>query len=63
MSATLHTTFGRSSVYRKEAYNHGTTAKVEWIVKYTQPDTGNMIVVRECKTRKEAFEWANIYKD
>lgn len=63
MSAELHTVFGRSSVYRKESYNHGTTAKVEWIVKYMRPVTGEMIVVRECKTRKEAFEWANIYKD
>ena len=63
MTATMHTVFGRSSVWRKESYNHGTTAKVVWIVKFMQPDTGNLVIVRECKTRKEAFEWANIYKD
>jgi len=61
MSATLHTVFGRSSVYRKEAYNHGTTAKVVWIVKYMKPVTGDMIVIRECKTLKEATQWALIY--
>ena len=63
MSEVMHTVFGRSSVWRKESYNHGTTAKVEWLVKFIQPDTGKLVIVRECKTRKEAFQWANIYKD
>lgn len=61
MTMQAHTYLGRASVWRKESYNHGTTAKVEWVVKYKQPDTGNIVIVRECKTRKEALQWANIY--
>lgn len=57
----LQFTLGRAGLYRKETFNHGTTPKVEWVIKYMQPDTGNLVIVRECKTRKEALEWVNIY--
>lgn len=53
----LVTTLGRASLYRKESYNHRTTALVEWIVRVG--DT----VVRECNTKREAMTWLNIYKD
>jgi hypothetical protein len=53
----LHLTLGKASLYRKESYNHRTTALVEWVVK-----VGDRIV-RECRTKKEAIVWLNIYKD
>lgn len=48
---------GKATMYRKESYNHRTTALVAWIVKVG--DT----IVRECTTRKEALVWLSIYKD
>lgn len=53
-------TDGKARVYRKETFNHRTTALVEWLVVYTQP-TGREVIVRECKTRKDAVKWAQIY--
>lgn len=54
---TLIATLGRASLYRKESYNHRTTALVEWIVRVG--DT----IVRECRTKREALTWLDIYKD
>lgn len=51
----LNLTMGRAALYRKESYNHRTTPRVEWIVK-----VGDQIV-RECRTRREALTWLNIY--
>ena len=59
----LQTVIGRASVYRKESYRSGTSAKVEWIVKYLRSGEQEPIVVRDCKTRKEATQFAWIYKD
>lgn len=53
---------GRAAVYRKESYRSGTSAKVEWIVKYMR-EGGEIVTVRECKTRKEAMQFAWIYKE
>jgi len=53
----LVTTLGRTSLYRKETYNHRTTALVEWIVRVGD------LTIRECRTRKEAMTWLDIYKD
>ena len=53
---------GKASLYRDEMYNHSTTAKVNWVVKWQQP-TGNTVTVRECPTRKEALIYVNWYKD
>lgn len=53
---------GRASVWRKESFNHRTTAKVEWVVKFARAE-GDTVIVRECKTRKDALQWAEIYKD
>jgi hypothetical protein len=50
-------TLGKAALYRKESYNHRTTALVAWIVKVG--DT----IVRDCNTKREALEWLNIYKD
>lgn len=50
-------TLGKATLYRKESYNHRTTALVVWIVKF------NDQIVRECTTKREALEWLNIYKD
>lgn len=58
---TLVLTDGRASVYRRETYNHRTTAAVEWRVVYTQ-STGREVIARECKTRKDALQWAAIYR-
>ena len=59
---THQETIGKASLYRNESYNHGTTAKVTWLVKITWP-CGKMVTVADCKTRKEALTWVNIYKD
>ena len=53
----LVTTLGRAALYRKETYNHRTTALVEWIVRVGD------LTIRECRTRKEAMTWLDIYKD
>ena len=58
----LNLTLGKASLYKKESYNHGTSIKVNWLVKVTWP-CGKVITVRDCKTRKEALTWVNIYKD
>jgi|APCry1669192269_1035402.scaffolds.fasta_scaffold120800_1 hypothetical protein len=50
-------THGKATLYRNESYNHGTTAKVEWLVK-----VGDR-VARYCDTKREAIVWLNIYKD
>ena len=50
-------TLGKATLYRKESYNHRTTALIEWVVKVGD------ITVRDCKTKREALEWLNIYKD
>jgi hypothetical protein len=54
---TLVQTLGRATLYRKESYNHRTTALIAWVVKV------NDSIVRECNTKREALEWLNIYKD
>ena len=59
---THHQTVGKANVYRNESYNHGTTAKVTWSVKITWP-CGKIVTVAECKTRKEAMQWAWTYRD
>lgn len=56
----LAKTVGKASVYRAESYNHNTTASVEWIVTIKW-ESGEERIVRSCKTRKEALEWAQIY--
>ena len=53
----LVTTLGRAALYRKETYNHRTTALVEWIVRVGD------ITIRECSTKREAMIWLNIYKN
>ena len=50
-------TLGKATLYRKESYNHRTTAQVVWLVKFDDR------IVRECTTKREALEWLNIYKD
>jgi hypothetical protein len=42
-------------IQRKETYNHRTTPLVVWLVWFQ----GRLI--RECKTRKEAQQWVQIY--
>ncbi len=56
----LVATNGKARVYRKETFNHRTTAAVEWLVIYTQA-TGREVIAQACKTRKDALQWANIY--
>lgn len=51
------TTLGRAALYRKESYNHRTTALIEWVVRVG--DT----TIRVCLTKREALTWLNIYKD
>ncbi len=53
----LVTTLGQASLYRKETYNHRTTALVEWIVRVGD------ITIRKCSTKREAMTWLNIYKN
>jgi len=48
----LITTLGRASLYRKESYNSRTTPLIEWVVR-----------VGECRTKRDAMTWLNIYKD
>lgn len=54
---TFVTTQGKAQLYRKESYNHRTTAKVEWVVKVGEQ------IVRECNTKREALQWLTIYQD
>ena len=49
-------TLGQASLYRKESFNHRTTPLVEWVVKVGAQ------IVRECRTRKEALVWLDIYR-
>jgi hypothetical protein len=53
----LITTLGRAALYRKESYNHRTTPLIEWVVR-----VGDM-TVRECRTKRDAMTWLDIYKD
>jgi hypothetical protein len=54
---TLITTLGRAALYRKESYNHRTTPLIEWVVR-----VGDM-TVRQCRTKRDAMTWLDIYKD
>ena len=45
------------SLVRKERYNHRTTAEVLWRV----VNESNGWIVAECKTKKEALRWLEIY--
>jgi hypothetical protein len=54
---TLVAKLGRAALYRKESYNHRTTALIEWVVR-----VGDM-TVRVCRTKRDAITWLNIYKD
>lgn len=47
---------GKASLYRKESFNGRTTPIIEWIIKV------NNQIIRECKTKKEAIIWFNMYK-
>jgi hypothetical protein len=58
----LITQLGKASLYRHEAYNGNTRAKITWVVRYTATN-GATITARECATRKEALTWLDIYKD
>jgi len=58
----LITQLGKASLYRQEAYNSNTRAKITWIVRYTAAN-GAITTARECTTRKEAMTWLDIYKD
>ena len=53
----LVTTLGRASLYRKESYNHRTTPIIEWIVRVGDK------TMRQCRTKRDAMAWLNIYKD
>jgi hypothetical protein len=53
----LVTTLGLATLYRKETYNHRTTPLVEWVVRVGET------IVMECRTKREALIWLNIYKD
>lgn len=46
-------------IERKERYNHRTTPEVLWRVRSTETNW----LIRECKTRKEALQWQEIYKE
>ena len=50
-------TLGHAALYRKESYNHRTTPLIKWVVR-----VGNL-VVRECRTKREAKIWLAIYTD
>ena len=56
-TVTLITTLGRAALYRKESYNHRTTPLIEWVVR-----VGDM-TVRQCRTKRDAMTWLDIYKD
>jgi hypothetical protein len=58
---TLAMTVGKAIIHRSESYNHNTNAKVEWTVTVKWA-SGEERIVRTCKTRKEALQWAEIYK-
>lgn len=58
---TLVLTDGKARIFRKESFNHRTTAAVEWLVVYTQA-TGREVIAQTCKTRKDAITWAAIYR-
>lgn len=51
----LYATNGKATLYRKETYNHGTSAKIAWLVL-----VGDLLM-RECATRKDALTWLDIY--
>ena len=53
----LITTLGRASLYRKESYNSRTTPRIEWVVRVGDK------TMRECRTKRDAMTWLNIYKD
>jgi hypothetical protein len=51
------TTLGLATLYRKESYNHRTTPLIEWIVRVGDK------TMRQCRTKRDAMTWLDIYKD
>lgn len=49
----------KTYIERKERYNHRTTPEVLWCVRCADTDR----LIQECKTRKEARVWQDIYTD
>lgn len=47
------------TLVRKERYNHRTTPEILWRV----VNDSNGWIVAECKTKKEAMRWLEIYSN